>query len=183
MLARYPYGVPASNRPGWRRVGLAIRPRDAGERQSAPGVGVALLDSRDMNVPLIAAGCLGVLAALVHGIGGEVIVVRKLGRSTLPTTAFGGPEMTKAMIHVSWHIATIAFLVAGVGMVLAGSILHGDTARAVGVSGAVVFSGAAILALGIGVAHTRAPANLLRHPGPAILTLTAVLAWWGGCAG
>ena len=131
------------------------------------------------DVPLIAAGALAILAAAVHGIGGDVWVVRKLSRETLPSTRFGGAAMTKAMIHVSWHIATVGFLTAGVALVLAGSVLDGDAARALGLVAASAFTGFAVVALGLAVAHTRFPRSMLSHPGPVAIAATAALAWWG----
>lgn len=94
-----------------------------------------------MDVPLIVAGSLAILGAAVHGVGGEVLVVRKLSPGMLPSSRFGGPGMTKAMIHVTWHMTA--------------------------------------LAVGLGTVYTRSPRSLLRHPGPAVLTATAALAWWG----
>jgi hypothetical protein len=40
-------------------------------------------------------------------------------------------------------------------------------------------TGFAALALVLGAAYMGSPRSLLRHPGPAVLTLTAALAWWG----
>ena len=132
-----------------------------------------------MNGPLLIAGCLGVLAAAVHGAGGEILVVRRLTLDALPSTRFGGPRMTKAMIHVSWHVATFAFLVCGVAMVIAGTGLDGDARRAIGVLGAVAFTGFGALATAIGAAYMRSPRGLFTHPGPLVLSATAVLAWVG----
>jgi len=131
-----------------------------------------------MNVPLIVAGSLAVIAAAVHGAGGEVLVVRKLSLETLPSSPFGGPRMTKAMIHVTWHMTTFAFLTVGIALLLSGSVLHGDTARGIGALGAVAFTAFAALAVGLGGA-TQSPRSLFRHPGPVVLTATAGLAWWG----
>ena len=132
-----------------------------------------------MNAPLVVAGCLGILAAAVHGAGGEILVVRKLSLDLLPSSRFGGPRMTKAMIHVTWHVTTFAFLVSGAAMLIAGTALDGDARQAVGVVGAVAFTGFGALALGIGGAYMRSPRGLLTHPGPLVLSATAVLAWWG----
>ena len=85
-----------------------------------------------MNVQLISAGSLAVLAAAIHGGAGEVLVVRRLSPETLSASAFGGPSMTRAMIHVTWHVTTIAFLAVGIALLLSGSVLEGDAARAVG---------------------------------------------------
>jgi hypothetical protein len=132
-----------------------------------------------MNVPLIIAGSLAILGAAVHGAGGEVLVVRRLSPETLPSSQFGGPRMTKAMIHVTWHMTTIAVLTVGCALILAGTVLDGDTAKALGLVAAGAATGFAALALGLGAAYMRSPRSLLRHPGPAVLTVTAALAWWG----
>jgi hypothetical protein len=131
------------------------------------------------DVALIAAGVLATFAAAIHGVGGELLVVRKLSREILPSTRFGGAAMTKAMIHVTWHIATIAFLTAGVALLLAGSVLDGDAARALGIVAASAFTGFAVVALGLAIAHTRFPRSMLSHPGPIVIAATAGLAWWG----
>ena len=83
-----------------------------------------------MDVPLIIAGSIAIVGAAIHGVGGEVLVVRELSKEKLPSTRFGGPGMTKAMIHVTWHLTTIAFLTVGSALVLSGSVLQGDAARA-----------------------------------------------------
>jgi hypothetical protein len=127
-----------------------------------------------VNAPMIAAGCLAVVAAAVHGVAGEVLVVGKLSPAFLPSSRFGGPRATKAMIHVTWHITTVAFLAVGVALVLAGSVLDDDAARAIGLLAAAVFTGFAAVAVGMA-----SPRSLLRHPAPAVLTATAALAWWG----
>ena len=130
-----------------------------------------------MNVPLIVAGSLAILGAAVHGVAGEVLVVRKLSPAMLPPTRFGGPKMTKTMIHVTWHITTIAFLTVGAALLLSGSVLHGDTARGIALVAASASTGFAAIAVGVGGAHS--PRALSRHLGPAVLTATAALAWWG----
>jgi hypothetical protein len=132
-----------------------------------------------MNVPLIVAGFLAILGAAVHGAGGEVLVVRKLSPGMLPASRFGGPRTTKSMIHVTWHMTTIAFLTVGFALLLSGSVLHGDTARGIALVAAAASTGFAALAVGLGAAYSRSPRLLLRHPGPAVLTATAALAWWG----
>ena len=136
-----------------------------------------------MSATLFIAGCLGVLAAAVHGAGGEVLVVRKLSLDLLPSSRFGGPRMTKAMIHVTWHVATFAFLTCGVAMLIAATTLDGDARQAVGVMGAASFTGFGLLAMGIGAAYMRTPRGLFTHPGPLLLTATGALAWWGALSG
>lgn len=131
-----------------------------------------------MNVPLIVAGSLATLGAAIHGVGGEVLVVRKLSTGMLPSSRFGGPRMTKTMIHAAWHMTTIAFVTVGFALLLSGSVLHGDAARGIGLVAAGASTGFAALAVGMGAA-TQSARSLLRHPGPAALTATAALAWWG----
>jgi hypothetical protein len=131
-----------------------------------------------VNAPLIAAGSLAVIAAAVHGVGGEIVVVRKLSPRVLPASRFGGPRTTKTMIHVTWHITTIAFLTVGSALLLSGLVLRGDTARGIGLVAAGASTGFAAVAVVLGAA-TQPPRSLLLHPGPAVLTATAALAWWG----
>jgi hypothetical protein len=132
-----------------------------------------------VNVALIVAGSLAILGAAIHGVGGEVLVVRKLSPEMLPSSRFGGPRMTKAMIHTTWHMTTIAFFTVGFALLLSGSVLHGDAARGIGLVAAGAATGFAALAVGLGAAYTQSPRSLFRHPGPAVLTATAALAWWG----
>jgi hypothetical protein len=132
-----------------------------------------------VNVPLIVAGSLAILCAAIHGVGGEVFVVRKLLPGMLPSSPYGGPRATKLMIHVTWHTTTIAYLTVGLALLLSGSVLHGDTAQGLSLIGAAASTGFAAVAAGLGAAYTRSPRSLLRHPGPVLLAVTAALAWWG----
>ena len=132
-----------------------------------------------MNVPLIVAGALAILGSAIHGVAGELLVVNRLSPGALPPTPFGGPRATKSMIHVTWHMTTVAYLTVGVALLLSGSVLDGESARAIGLLAAGASTGLAAVAVGLGAAHTRSPRSLLRHPGPGALTATAALAWWG----
>jgi hypothetical protein len=132
-----------------------------------------------MNVPLIIAGAISLLAAAIHGVAGELLVVRRLSLEQLPRTTFGGARMTKAMIHVTWHITTVAFLAVGVALILSGTALHGDTRHAMALLAAGTSTGFAVLAVGLGSGTVRSPRSLLHHPGPIALTSVAVLAWAG----
>jgi len=132
-----------------------------------------------VNAPLLVAGSIAILAAAIHGVAGEVLVVRKLTPGTLPPSRFGGPVTTKAMIRATWHLTTIAFLAVGTGLVVSGSLLHGDTARGIALLAAGASTGFAAVVLVVGAAHRRFPRSLFRHPAPALLALVAVLAWWG----
>jgi hypothetical protein len=132
-----------------------------------------------VDVPLIVAGSLALLGAGVHGVGGEVLVVRKLSAKELPASRFGGPRTTMAMIHTTWHMTTVAFLTAGCALLLSGAVLDGDTAKGIALVAAGASTGFAAVAVGLGAAYARTPRSLLRHPAPAILTATAALAWWG----
>src|SRR5262249_11309558 len=137
------------------------------DRSNRGGLGV--------NGPLLVAGSLAILGAAIHGVGGEVFVMRKLSPGMLPSTRFGGPRATKTMIHVTWHMTTIAFLTFGAALVLSGSVFHGTAARMLGVVAAAALTCFAALAVGM----ADSPRSLLRHPGPAMLTAAAALAWWG----
>jgi hypothetical protein len=108
-----------------------------------------------VNLPLIVAGTPAILGAAIHAVGGEVLV-RRLSPGMLPSSPFGGPRATKTMIHVTWHMTTIAFLTVGFALLLSGSVLHGDAARGIGLLAAGASTGFAALAVGPGAA-TRSP--------------------------
>jgi hypothetical protein len=131
------------------------------------------------DVALIVAGSLALLGAAIHGVGGQMLVVRNLSPETLPPSRFGGPRTTMSMIHITWHMTTVGFVTVGVSLLLAGSVLDGDTARGVGVVAAAAATGFAAISIGLGVANSRSARGLLRHPAPALLTTTALLAWLG----
>jgi hypothetical protein len=132
-----------------------------------------------VNFPLIVAGSMAILGAAIHGVGGEMLVVSKLSPEMLPPSRFGPPRATKAMIHVTWHMTTIAFLTVGIALLVSGSVLDGDTAQGIDVVAASASTGFAALALGMGAVYTRSARSLFRHPGPLVLTVTAALAWLG----
>ena len=132
-----------------------------------------------MSGALIAAGALALLGAAVHGGAGEVLVVRKLSPATLAGSRFGGPRMTMAMIHVTWHITTAAFLAVGIALIVAGTALEGDARQALGAACAAAATAFALVMLTIGVAYMRTPRKLLSHPGPFVFGVAAALAWWG----
>jgi hypothetical protein len=131
-----------------------------------------------MNVPLFLAGLFALLASAVHGLGGELLVLRRLWLEPLPATKFGGPVMTRAMVHVTWHIVTFAFLAVGVGMVISAALLDGDAADVLAWFCAAAFTGFAAVAIVLGGAK-QSPRAFVRHPGPVVLAATAALAWWG----
>jgi hypothetical protein len=132
-----------------------------------------------VNAPLIVAGSLALVGTAVHGLGGELLVVRKLSPGTLPSSRFGDPGMTRTMIHVTWHMTTIAFFTVGSALLLSGMVLDGDAARGIAMVAAAASTGFAALAVVLGGAYKRFPRSLLRHPAPVLLTATAALAWLG----
>ena len=127
-----------------------------------------------MNVPLVVAGSLGLIGAAIHGVAGELLVVRKLSPEMLPSSRFGGPGMTKTMIHITWHMTTFALVTVEASLLLSGTVLDGDTAQGIGLVAAGAATGFAALAVGMAP-----PRSLLRHPGPPLLTIIAALAWLG----
>ena len=137
-----------------------------------------------MNVPLVLAGSLTLLGAAIHGGAGQALVVRRLSVDGLPGTRFGGPRMTMAMIQITWHLATIAFLTIGTTFIVAGTVFHGGTARAVGVIPAAASSVIAVLILSgvlgqVREAFTTRDWRPALHPAPPLLIAVVVLGWIG----
>jgi hypothetical protein len=132
-----------------------------------------------MSAQLILAGSLALLGAGIHGIGGELLVVRALSPKDLPPSRFGGPRTTKAMIHATWHLTTVGFLALGVALLVAGAALSGDEATGIGLVAAGMSTGFAAVVVALGALDAKSPWGLLRHPAPLLLTVTAALAWGG----
>jgi hypothetical protein len=151
---------------------------DEAPRTGIPDTASRIEELLGVNIPLIVAGSLAILGAAIHGLGGELLV-RRLSPGRLPASPFGGPRTTKTMIHVTWHLTTISFFTVGSALLLSGSVVHGDTARGIAMVAAGASTAFAALAAGLGIAYARSPRSLFRHPGPAALTATAALAWWG----
>ena len=131
-----------------------------------------------MDVPLIVAGSIAVVSAALHVAGGEA-VMRKVSPEMLPPQGPGGGRQTKMEIHINWQWASITFLVLGAGLLLSGSVLDGDSARALGLFAAGTVTCFAVLAAGLVAAYMRSPRSVLLHGAPAALTAVAALAWWG----
>lgn len=131
-----------------------------------------------MNIPLLLAGIMAFVAAAIHGIGGEVLVVRRLDVGSLPRTPFGGPAASKLMIHVSWHLVTATFVVFGAAMAACGFDDAPEACRRTAILAASAFSVFAAITIASG-AWSLGLTALFRHPAPAALTAIAVLAWWG----
>ncbi|MDQ3933966.1 MAG: hypothetical protein M3340_04975 [Actinomycetota bacterium] len=132
-----------------------------------------------MNAPLIVAGLLALLTAAIHGTAGEVLLFRRLQPSVLPSSRFGDSAMTKTLIRITWHIVTVTFLTFGVALLLSGSVLDGDAARAVGVVVAASYTAFWAVGIGIAAASTRSARFALVHPAPLLFSLILALAWWG----
>jgi hypothetical protein len=132
-----------------------------------------------VTAQLVIAGALVLLGAGVHGIAGEVLVLRNLSDDRLAGSRFGGPRMTRAMIHVTWHLTTAAFLSVGLTLILCGTVLHGDAAQAAGLTAAATSSAFAVVMVGVGLADTGTLRSMVNHPAPLAFTVAAGLAWWG----
>ena len=130
------------------------------------------------DLPLVIAGLLALVAASIHGIAGDRLVLRELFAGELPRTRFGGRSMTRSMVHVTWHITTFAFFAAGVGMLVSALVLEGGAAQGVAVFSAATFTGYAGVCAALAMAQQPFRA-LKQHPGPLILSAVAVLAWLG----
>ena len=131
-----------------------------------------------MNVPFLVAAVLAVAAAAIHGIVGEIIVVRRIPTDSLPKTRFGPPGATAAIVRVAWHICTAAFAVAGVS--LASCAGGGAEGACVGVGrvSAAMFGAFVLVAFAV-VGPSRFRRSLIRHQAPLAFAAIAVLAWIG----
>jgi hypothetical protein len=134
-----------------------------------------------MNVQYLIAGGLALLGAAVHGMGGHVLIVRRLRTDTLPSTPFGGPGATRVMVWVTWHVVTLTFAIMGASLLSCAGSAPGAHCSGLGRLVAVLFAAFAVLSIGYGLARGRQ--LLARHLGPWVFVAVAVLAWVGSGSG
>jgi hypothetical protein len=131
-----------------------------------------------MNVPLLFAGLVSFGGAAIHGIVGDVLLVRRIDPGSLPSTRFGGPAASKFLVRVSWHLLTATFVVLGAAMFVCGFHEAHDACRSTAILCASAFSAFATITIASTI-RMSGPRGLFRHPAPAAFTVIAVLAWWG----
>jgi hypothetical protein len=129
-----------------------------------------------MTPQFLVAGALAMLGAAIHGGAGEVLIVRKVVAGELPSSRFGGPAATRAMIRVSWHLGTLTFAAFGSALATCGFLGPGDACRGIGVVAASSFTAFLVLVV---VSALHRPRRLFLHPGPAMFLAVAALTWWG----
>lgn len=129
-----------------------------------------------MNLPLLAAGALSLMAASIHGVVGDRIV-RRIDAGALPSNPFDGIS-TMLLIRVSWHLVTIAFVVLGVALVVVGIEPEIEGAKGIAYVAGAAFVSWSIFAFiaglkngGVGIVKS--------HPAPLIFLLTVGLILWG----
>ena len=113
-----------------------------------------------MDVPLIIAGLIAVASAALHVAGGEALM-RRVSPEFLPPQGPGGQRQTQMEIHINWQWASITFLLLGVGLLLSGSVLDGDSARALGLFAAATVTCFAVLAAGLVAGYMRSLRSVL----------------------
>ena len=133
-----------------------------------------------MNTQFLIAGVVALVAAGIHGVAGEMLILRRLSAGELPSSRFGGPGATMVMIRVTWHIVSATFLAFGLALTTCAFGAQGGSCRNVGLLAAGSFT--AYLALSVWIALQGPRALLSRHRAPVAFLVVAVLAWWGTLA-
>jgi len=130
-----------------------------------------------MDVGLAIAGTLCVLLAAGHATLGLVWILPGLDDEHLGSSPFGGPKLSAATIHASWHIVTVFALASGVIL----SWLAWDPTANPKVIVLRVFAGMwlsiASVAMWAGLRRARRFRDLLRLPVPVLFVVVAVLSW------
>lgn len=130
-----------------------------------------------MNAAYVAAASVAVLAAAIHGIAGERLVLRRLRVQTLHATRYGGPRATLNLLRGSWHLVTATFFMTAVGLAVCAGAEPDGACRGVGLLTAATY-GAFFLGVLVRAVRGR-PSILVRHPGPAAFALVAGFSWLG----
>lgn len=130
-----------------------------------------------MNGPWIAAGILALVGTAIHAIGGERIVFSRTDRRAIPDASTGSSAMARSLARTTWHLTSAAFAVVGAALLVCGFAGNTDATRGAARVAAACFS--AFAAVVVVSALSRGGKSLWRHPAPLMLTVTAVLVWWG----
>lgn len=127
-----------------------------------------------MNHYFLASAVLILVAGAIHSGLGESLILSRLDRRSLPVTPFGGQAMTFQLLHGTWHLLTVVWLM------LAAALAYGATRptdpRGTGVA---LVTGAIFGLMGAGIVANN-PRMLLRHPA-ALLFLAIAATAWAGC--
>lgn len=131
-----------------------------------------------MNPFYLVAALADLTAVVVHGVIGHRIIMTPLGHERLfATRAFGGADMSRRILLVSWHLVTAAFACSSVMMfVLASGIVTS-------VPGALFLSAMHVSFLLIALLVVGRRVGLLLRPIPSAfvtcMTTVAVMGWLG----
>jgi hypothetical protein len=127
-----------------------------------------------MNVELAIAGLGWFVLAFGHTMVGLRWVLPSLREVRLPSTPFGPPSMSLAMVRFTWHIVSVLLLAFGIlFMTLAWAPDADPKTLLLRWSAAVVLAATALACW----QARRRPRSLLRLPVPMVLVVIAVMSW------
>jgi hypothetical protein len=127
-----------------------------------------------MNVELAIAGLGWFVLAFGHTMVGLRWVLPSLREVRLPSTPFGPPSMSLAMVRFTWHIVSVLLLAFGIlFMTLAWAPDADPKTLLLRWSAAVVLAATALACW----QARRRPRSLLRLPVPLVLVVIAVMSW------
>jgi hypothetical protein len=127
-----------------------------------------------MNVELAIAGLGWFVLAFGHTMVGLRWVLPSLREVRLPSTPFGPPSMSLAMVRFTWHIVSVLLLAFGIlFMTLAWAPDADPNTLLLRWSAAVVLAATALACW----QARRRPRSLLRLPVPLVLVVIAVMSW------
>lgn len=130
-----------------------------------------------MDVGLAIAGLICVTLALGHTTVGVVWVLPNLTEERLPSTPFGPPSMTVAMVRVTWYIVTVFVLALG-GLLLTLAWAEDASPETLLLRWfAAMWLAATAMAVWVVPLRRRNLRNVLRLPVPLLWVVVAVLCW------
>ena len=130
-----------------------------------------------MDAGLGIAGLICVAMGLGHETIGVVWVLPSLTEERLPRTPFGPPALSRAMVHVTWHIVSIFVLAVGGLLLTLAWDATADPQDALLRWFAGMWLAATAMALWIARRGLRNPREFLRLPVPLLWVVVAVLCW------
>ena len=130
-----------------------------------------------MDVAVGFAGVVCLLMAAAHHTIGLVWVLPSLTEDKMPTTPFGPPSLSLAMVRVTWYIVTIFVVAIGVALMLLAWVPAANLKDSLLTVFAVTWLAAAVMALWVAWRRVRSVRGLMRLPVPFIWIAIGLICW------
>ena len=129
-----------------------------------------------MNTFLLTSGVLTAVGTVWHGVGGEMVIMRRIDERALQPSGFGDRNVTMRLLRGAWHAFTANLLVTTVALFALARAPHSDATEVLARAIAAMFG--AYLVAYVAIMGTR-PMLFVRVPQWILLSAIGASAWLG----